>query len=90
MIALNRAIAIGFRDGYKAGLAELDRLDRDDGRMLSGYHPIPAAPADFLRRLGRTDEALRAYDAALDLTSEDQPERHLLQRRISELRLLDP
>jgi len=86
VIALNRAIAVGFRDGYEAGLAELDRLD---SRALPGYHPLPAARADFLRRLGRTDEALEAYNAALDLTSEDQPEWHFVQRRVSELRLLD-
>jgi RNA polymerase sigma-70 factor (ECF subfamily) len=86
VIALNRAIAVGFRDGYEAGLAELDRLDTT---ALSAYHPLPAARADFLRRLGRTDEALRAYDAALDLVSEDQPEHELVQRRISELRQPD-
>ena len=56
VIALNRAIAIGFRDGYEAGLAALDALD---AKALTGYYLLPAARADFLRRLGRSDEARR-------------------------------
>ena len=82
VIALNRAIAVGFRDGYEDGLAALDALD---GPALTGYYVLPAARADFLRRLGRTDEARLAYQAALDLIQPGQPEQRLLQRRITEL-----
>jgi RNA polymerase sigma-70 factor (ECF subfamily) len=81
VIALNRAIAVGFRDGYDAGLAELDTLD---GPALAGYYLLPAARADFLRRLGRSDEAQRAYETALRLTPPHQPEWRLLQRRLAE------
>ncbi|HEU4947710.1 MAG TPA: sigma-70 family RNA polymerase sigma factor [Kribbella sp.] len=80
VIALNRAIAVGFRDGQEAGLAELDALD---GAALAGYYLLPAARADFLRRLGRTDEAQRAYVAALDLAPAGRPEWRLLQRRLT-------
>ncbi len=76
VIALNRAIAIGFRDGYEAGLAALDALD---ARALAGYYLLPAARADFLRRLGRSDQARRAYLAALQLAPAGQPEQRLLQ-----------
>jgi RNA polymerase sigma-70 factor (ECF subfamily) len=82
VIALNRAIAIGFRDGYEAGLAALDALD---AKALAGYYLLPAARADFLRRLGRSDEARRAYQAALELAPTGQPEQRLLQRRLTEL-----
>jgi RNA polymerase sigma-70 factor (ECF subfamily) len=82
VIALNRAVAVGFRDGYEAGLAELDALD---ATALAGYYLLPSARADFLRRLGRTDEAQRAYLAALHLAPDGQPERRLLQRRLTEL-----
>jgi RNA polymerase sigma-70 factor (ECF subfamily) len=82
VIALNRAIAIGFRDGYEAGLAALDALDE---KALAGYYLLPAARADFLRRLGRSDEAGRSYQAALELAPAGQPEQRLLQRRIDEL-----
>jgi RNA polymerase sigma-70 factor, ECF subfamily len=82
VVELNRAIAVGFRDGFEAGLAELDRLD---AAALAGYHPLPAARADFLRRLGRHAEALVAYDATLALLAGTDPERPLVERRIREL-----
>ena len=70
VIALNRAVAVGFRDGYKAGLAALDALDTT---ALSGYYLLPAARADFLRRLGRSDQARQAYRAALGLARPASP-----------------
>ncbi len=82
VIALNRAIAVGFRDGYEAGLGELDALD---ATPLAGYYLLPSARADFLRRLGRIDEAQRAYLAALHLAPAGQPEHRLLRRRLTEL-----
>ena len=81
VVALNRAIAVGFRDGWAAGLAALDALD---ATALNDYYLLPAARADFLRRLGRDDEARHAYLAALDLVPA-RPERRLLQRRLGEL-----
>jgi RNA polymerase sigma-70 factor, ECF subfamily len=82
VIALNRAIAVGFRDGYQAGLAELDGLDAS---ALTGNYLLPSARADFLRRLGRTEEARRAYQAALRLAPVGLPEWRLLQRRLAEV-----
>jgi RNA polymerase sigma-70 factor (ECF subfamily) len=82
VIAFNRAIAIGFRDGYDVGLAELDAVD---ATLLAGYYLLPAARADFLRRLGRVDEARRAYRAAVDLAPGGSPEQRLLRRRLTEL-----
>jgi RNA polymerase sigma-70 factor, ECF subfamily len=83
VIMLNRAIAIGFRDGYRAGLVELEALDPTSS--LAGYYLLPAARADFLRRLHRHDEARRAYETAARLAPADGPEQRLLQRRLTEL-----
>jgi len=80
VIALNRAIAVGFRDGYDAGLCELAVLDG-----LDGYPLLPAARGDFLRRLGRRQEAEHAYGDALSLTRDGTPERRLLERRLVEV-----
>ena len=77
VIALNRAIAVGFRDGYDAGLHELARLDG-----LDTYPLFPAARGDFLRRL---DEAQHAYSDALDLTPDGTPEHRLFARRLVEV-----
>ena len=79
LVALNRAMAVAMVDGPAAGLALLDAL-ADDPR-LRGYHLLPAARAELLRRLGRTAEAAQAYRAALELVG-NEPERAFLQRML--------
>jgi RNA polymerase sigma-70 factor, ECF subfamily len=59
IVALNRAVAIAEVDGPQPALALVDALN------LDGYHPFHVTRADLLRRLGRTTEALDAYDAAI-------------------------
>ncbi len=78
VVALNRAVAIGFRDGPDAGLAALDAVD------LPGYHLVEATRAEFLRRAGRPREAATAYRRSLDLVGTDA-ERRLLERRLAGL-----
>jgi RNA polymerase sigma-70 factor (ECF subfamily) len=78
IVALNRAVAVAMRDGPEVGLALIDGLE------LSEYRLWHAARADLLRRLGRSDEARQAYEAALDLTVQDA-ERKFIQRRLGEL-----
>jgi RNA polymerase sigma-70 factor (ECF subfamily) len=82
VVALNRAVAIGFADGPAAGLAELDELAAEP--QLAGYGYLAAARADFLGRLGRVDEARLAYEEALLLT-ENEVERRFLSERIAAL-----
>ncbi len=78
VVELNRAIAVGMRDGPEAGLALLDALAPQLGR----YRLLPAAQADLLARAGRLDEAACRYRAALALT--DSPaEQAQLQRRLA-------
>ena len=78
VVALNRAVAIGFRDGPDAGLAALDEVD------LPGYHLVEATRAEFLRRAGRPREAAAAYRRALELVGTDA-ERRLLERRLADV-----
>ena len=75
-------MAVGFACGAAAGLAELDGLAGD--RQLAGYGYLPAARADFLRRLGRVAEARTAYAQALDLTG-NAVERAFLEGRLRQL-----
>jgi predicted RNA polymerase sigma factor len=82
VVALNRAVAVGFAQGAAAGLAELDDLTGEP--QLAGYGYLPAARADFLRRLGRVAEARQAYEEALLLT-ENAVERGFLAGRLREL-----
>jgi RNA polymerase sigma-70 factor (ECF subfamily) len=83
IVALNRAIAVGQADGPAAGLSALDQLATEP--QLAAYHYLPAARAEFLHRLGRTDEAATAYTEALHLT-DNTIEREFLSTRLDQLR----
>jgi predicted RNA polymerase sigma factor len=82
VVALNRAVAVGFACGAAAGLAALDALGSEP--QLAGYGYLPAARADFLRRLGRVDDARTAYEEALLLT-DNAVEREFLAGRLRAL-----
>src|SRR3954468_9526855 len=82
VVALSRAVAVGFACGAAAGLAALDALAGEP--QLAGYGYLPAARADFLRRLGRVEEAREAYTEALFLT-ENAVERDFLTTRMRQL-----
>jgi len=82
VVALNRAVAVGLADGPAAGLDALDALT--DEPQLAAYGYMAAARADFLRRLGRSDEARTAYAEALLLT-ENAAERDFLAQRMAGL-----
>ncbi|HEV7337215.1 MAG TPA: DUF6596 domain-containing protein [Bosea sp. (in: a-proteobacteria)] len=82
--ALNRAAAIGQRDGAKAGLAAVEASLRDG--TLDSYPLAHAALADMHRRLGQDEAAAASYRRALALTQQPA-ERRFLERR---LQLLAP
>jgi RNA polymerase sigma factor (sigma-70 family) len=77
VVELNRAVAIGFARGPAAGLSALDGID---AATLRGYHLLPAARADFLRRLGRRSEAAAEYRRALELTDNARERRFYAAR----------
>jgi RNA polymerase sigma factor (sigma-70 family) len=82
VVALNRAVAVGFAQGPAAGLAALDALAAEP--QLAGYGYLTAARADLLGRLGRADEARASYEEALLLT-ENTVERAFLADRLAHL-----
>jgi RNA polymerase sigma-70 factor (ECF subfamily) len=81
VVELNRAVAVAMRDGPAAGLALVDALLPE----LEGYHLAHAARADLCRRLGKKEDAVASYQAALKLTKLE-PERRFFERRLAELR----
>ncbi len=83
VVELNRAVAIAMRDGPQAGLALIDRILAR--RELTDYHLAHTARADLCRRLGRTADAVAAYERALALTTQ-APQRRFIERRLAELR----
>ncbi|MDR6905313.1 RNA polymerase sigma-70 factor (ECF subfamily) [Agromyces sp. 3263] len=82
VIELNRAVAHGLSGHVEQALDELGELEAS-GRLL-GYHLLPAAQADLLRRSGRPSEAAARYRAAIDLAP-TAPERRFLERRLAEV-----
>jgi RNA polymerase sigma-70 factor (ECF subfamily) len=82
VVELNRAAAVAMADGPSRGL-ELIAAIKVKG-TLAGYHLLPAARADLLRRDGRWREAAEAYRQALCLVAND-PERRYLNRRLAEV-----
>jgi RNA polymerase sigma-70 factor (ECF subfamily) len=81
VVALNRAVAVAMARGPEAGLALMDELSPE----LDGYHLLHSSRADLLRRLGRRDEAVAAYERALALAAHPV-EQAFLRRRLAELR----
>ena len=82
VVALNRAAALGMRDGPQAGLAAIEAVLEAGG--LDTYHLAHAARADMQRRLGLTEPARASYQRALDLARQPA-ERRFLQGRLVEL-----
>ncbi len=82
VVELNRAVAVAEAYGAEAGLEILDALEATGA--LPGYHLLPAARADLLRRLGHTAEAAAAYRRALDLAG-NPAEQRFLARRLAEV-----
>jgi RNA polymerase sigma-70 factor (ECF subfamily) len=82
VVELNRAAALAMRDGPEAGLRLIDRLlARGE---LADYAPAHSARAELSRRLQRNEEAIKAYQRALELTSQVS-QRRFLEGRLAEL-----
>ena len=78
VIELNHAVAVSMVDGPARALNLLDSVAARGG--LAGYHLLPAARADLLRRLGRRDEAAQAYRTAIS-KAPTEAERRFLEGR---------
>jgi len=85
VVELNHAVAVAMVDGPQRGLLLVEAIEARG--ELRGYHLLEAARGDMLRRLGRRDAAIRAYEKALGLSTLE-PERRFLKSRISELQSL--
>jgi RNA polymerase sigma-70 factor (ECF subfamily) len=82
VVALNHAVAVAMSQGLEVGLERINRL----GSLgpLEDYRLFHAARGDLLRRLGRDESALAAYERALELTT-NRVERAYIRRRLDAL-----
>ncbi len=81
IVTLNRAVAVSMVDGPKAALDIVEGLSAEPA--LQRYHLLPSVRGDLLFKLGRFDDARRAFEAAADL-AENEKERVFLERRAGE------
>lgn len=84
IVELNRAAAIGHRDGPSAGLAAIDAMAPDRLDELEQYPYLHISRAEFLARSGDRAGATSAFTTAIDLTT-SEPERRHLRRRLAEM-----
>ena len=75
VVALHRAVALAEVAGPATALSVVDDLD------LGNYYLFHAIRGDLLARLGRTEEAGQAFDAAAGLTGNESERTFLITRR---------
>jgi RNA polymerase sigma-70 factor (ECF subfamily) len=78
VVALNRAVALGYARGPEAGLAAMRAIN------LDGYHAYHAARGELMRRSGNASGARSELERALQLVS-NAAERRLLESRLAGL-----
>jgi RNA polymerase sigma factor (sigma-70 family) len=83
VVELNRAVAVSMASGPQAGLDLVDALTGEPS--LQSYHLLPSVRGDFLKKLGRLDEARAEFERAAALTRNAR-ERDLLLQRAADCR----
>jgi RNA polymerase sigma-70 factor (ECF subfamily) len=78
VVALNRAIALGQRDGPESGLAELRAIG--DAERLAKYPFYHAALGEAELQIGRSESAKEHFGIALDLARNPMERQHFSQR----------
>ncbi len=78
VVALNHAVAVAMSRDLEEGLEQIDRVGAAGG--LEQYHLFHAARADILRRLGRREAAVGAYQEALRLATNNVEQSYLRRR----------
>jgi RNA polymerase sigma factor (sigma-70 family) len=78
IVELNRAVAVSMAHGPAEGLKLVDALTSEPS--LANYHLLPSVRGDFLRKLGRFEEARVELERAASLTRNVRERELLLER----------
>jgi RNA polymerase sigma factor (sigma-70 family) len=78
IVELNRAVAVSMAHGPAEGLRLVDALTSEPS--LANYHLLPSVRGDFLRKLGRFEEARVELERAASLTRNARERELLLDR----------
>lgn len=87
VIELNHAVAVAMVDGPERGLRLLDALEARG--QLRGYHLLPAARAELMRRSGKLNDAAKYYRQALGWVTHEV-ERKFLEMRLRQVECSEP
>jgi predicted RNA polymerase sigma factor len=82
VVELNRAVAVSMARGPAAALPLVDELVQSGA--LAGSHLLPGVRGELLTRLGRTGEARRELERAVERCGNDR-ERGVLLRKVAAL-----
>jgi predicted RNA polymerase sigma factor len=82
VVELNRAVAVSMARGPAAALPLVDELVQSGA--LAGSHLLPGVRGELLARLGRTDEARKELERAVERCGNDR-ERGVLLRKVAAL-----
>jgi RNA polymerase sigma factor (sigma-70 family) len=78
IVALNHAVAVGMAHGPHDAIRLLDDLATEPA--LADYHLLPSVRGEFLRRLGRVEDAKREFERAASMTDNSRERDLLLER----------
>ncbi len=78
VVELNRAVAVGMAFGPARGLELVEKLTSEP--TMEKYHLLPSVRADFLKKLGRLEEARVEFERAADMTRNVRERALLLER----------
>lgn len=84
IVSLNRAVAVAMVEGAPRALNVVEAIAA--GGDLENYHLLHAVRADLLRQTGDLATAVKSYQRALTLVTNDT-ERRYLERRLGEVQL---
>jgi RNA polymerase sigma-70 factor (ECF subfamily) len=82
VVRINQAVAVSYAKSPDAALAMLN--DAASNGTLDGYQPYFAARADILARAGKTDDARKCFNTAINL-SDNRLEKAFLHDKIARL-----
>ena len=78
VVELNLAVAVAMAYGPQAGLDRVDALAAEP--TLKNYHLLPSVRGDFLKKLGRFEEARAEFERAAGMTQNARERALLLER----------
>jgi len=78
IVELNRAVAVSMASGPEAALGVVDALAKVP--VMKSYHLVSAVRGDLLERLGRLEEARKAFTRAAALAQNEREKELLFER----------